>query len=548
MAKKIKWCLIFTLLSSVTSLAQNKALSLYDSAYLYFQQKDFAKALYYYDRHYSSTKYTDNYGTYYAALSACQVGKKDKAISYLKKSAAVGFDLSAYDHFSSNPLTHCLSKIPEWKKFISTFKRKADSANLELSKINAALNDQNSRINTTLLQDEKYWQKLSNELSPFELSQRIKTFTDFPIPKKKGFWTLYFITVADTIEVPYLLYIPKNYNSRHKTPLYTYLHGAVVNKLQFPKAADVIDGPEAEFIRGALNDNYFILYPLGKRDFGWIYQQVAFETILQQISHVKSLYNIDDNKVYIGGHSNGGSGAFWFATKKPDPFAAFFAFNFLPASYGSNTILRNLNNDLKFFGVSGKEDKTFPLSLVENIYTITLPTSSSWENFFLTGDHLLPFTKKDSMAFLFEKIGVQQRSPLSPKVVWETDDIRNGKIHWIEITELDTLTPRAYWHTDIIPSVVIEKKVNLPFNKNKTGALKAIVKGNDVYVEASCIKEFRIYLYEGMFDLNKNIRIYVNDHLHFDMLIAANNSIILNEFLKSKDRTQVVSNIITIKL
>lgn len=547
MKKKISG-LILMILTTFAGQAQDKPLSLYDSAYVSFQKKDYEKALYYYDRHYSSTTSPDNYGTYYAALSACQVGRKDKAIYYLKKSADIGFDLSEYDHFANNPLTECLKDVPEWNNFISTFKRKVDSATLALSIIRKKLTDTSRRINTTRLNDLQYWQRLSEQLSPSAFSQRIKTFQEFPDPKQKGFWTLYKITIADTLEIPFLLYIPKNYHPNRKTGLYTYLHGAVVNKLEFPEAANAINGPEASMIRDQLKDNYFILYPLGKRNFGWVYQQEAFETILKQISYVKSRYNIDDERVFLGGHSNGGSGSFWFAMKKPSSFAGFFAFNFLPASYSSNTTLRNLDNSWNFFGLSGKEDKTFPATLVENIYTTAQAAGTKWKNGFLEGGHLLPFEKSDSITFIFQKIASQKREQFPKNVIWETDDVRNGKVNWIEITKLDTLTSRSPWHVDIVPSMVKENKVKIPFNRNKTGSLRAQIKGNDVYVETSCIKEVKLYVYEGMFETKKNIRVHINGRLLFDSPVALKNSVILQEFLKNKDRTQILTNVITIPL
>lgn len=548
MTRKIKWSLVLIILTGVTVQAQDRPLSVYDSATILFQQRDFVKALYYYDRYYASTNTPDNYGTYYAALSACQAGEKNKAISYLQMSAQVGFDLSAYDHFANNPLTECLANIPEWESFISTFKSKADSAALAVSKIKKELTDKSRRIEKTLLTDVPYWQNLSQQLSPLALSQRIKAFNDFPNPAHTGFWTLYTITVADTLEVPFLLYIPKNYNAHKKTPLYTYLHGAVVNKLQFPEAAHAINGPEANLVRNQLNDNCFILYPLGKRSFGWIYQQEAFETILQEISYVKSLYNIDDNKVFVGGHSNGGTGAFWFATKKPSCFASFFGFNFLPASYGSNTTLHNLDNNYTFFGVSGIADKTFPAPVVENIYRTAQEQGLKWENFFLEGGHLLPFDNKDSIAFIFEKIAAQKRASFPAKLAWETDDIRNGKIDWVEITALDTLAQRAPWHTNLVPTIISENKLRLPFNGNKTGLLKARREGNDVYIETSCVKALKLYIYEGLFDINKPIRVYVNNQLLFNKKVTASSSVMLEAFFKHKDRTQIVLNTVTIPL
>lgn len=162
-------------------------------------------------------------------------------------------------------------------------------------------------------------------------------------------------------------------------------------------------------------EHAFIIYPLGKKSFGWLYQQEAFETILREIKEIKSLYNIDDNKVYIGGHSNGGSGAFWFALNQPSPFAPSFGLNYLPEVYGSNTSIKNLNNTAPFYGISGIKDKTFPISIVSSIFDYQIVNGANWKNFIKEGDHELPFENRDSINFIFDTLATKTRNPFPKK-------------------------------------------------------------------------------------------------------------------------------------
>ena len=525
--------------------AQQPTVNLYDSARVYYEKKDFKKASQFFDTYYlEQKKAQSNYDTYKAAVASAHVGNMERAKYYIKRSSEIGYDLDNYSYFADDPLNMPLHSLPEWKQFIEPFKIKADSAKLALKIITDQLNDSTMRINPSSSKSDRYWLNLSMKLSSAHLINEIKEFKAYASPKKNDLWTLYQIKVNDTLTVPFLVHIPKQYDVQRKTPLYVYLHGAVINRPKFTPPGYIPNSIETKIMDKVLDDA-FVIYPFGRKDFGWLYQQDAFETILRELTFVKSLYNIDDNKVYISGHSNGGSGAFWFALNQPSVFASFAGFNFLPRVYGNNTPLRNLNNETTFYGVSGNKDTTFPLETVNSIYTFAKNDGANWKNFVRSGNHTLAVMERDSINFVFDLLAKEKRNPFSKKIQWETNNVRNGRNSWIAITELDTVSSKAVWHTTQSPILRQNGKENtVDFYPNKSGAIIATASGNRVDIKTSRVAKIKLYISPYMFDLSKPLTITINNKDKLSFTLRADNKTIVKQFIETRDRSFIVSNII----
>lgn len=524
--------------------AQEKKVDLLDSARAYYEKKDYKKAFDFYESYHANpNRGTNNIDTYYAAVAACHVNNMERVKYYLKYSAEIGYEIPDYKKYELDSAGFCLHDVPEWKKYMSIFKFKSDSLLAAHAKIIAQITDTTNRVNSSLLLDHQYWKELASKNSISQLISKIKQYNAYPATKKDGFWTLYQIKVNDALTVPFLVHIPKGYNPKQKNPLYVYLHGAIVNRTGFVPPQYVIGQSEIKIMDKAIEQNAFVIYPFGRKDFGWLYQQLAFETILKEITYVKSLYNINDSKVYIGGHSNGGSGAFWFATNQPSSFAGFFGLNYLPKVYSSNTPLVNLKNNAPFIGVSGTEDPVFPLATVNGIYNFAIANGANWQNFAKKGNHGLPFASKESINFIFDMLATKTRNPFPKKIEWETDNVKNGRNAWIEITQLDTLAEKASWHMVLNPTLTQNGKTGIvDFNKNKSGAIKATVEGNQINIETSRVKSIRLYISPDMFDLSKQVKITINNKDFLNMKLDVDKQIVLDEFLKTKDRDFIVAN------
>lgn len=543
---RIAFLIAFLLSFSTISLfGQQKEVNLYDSAYFYYLKKDFKRAAKFYDSYYENYKGSqNNYGTYYAAVAYCHAGMTEKAKYYIKRSGQIGYDYPMYNAVLNDSLNICLRDFPEWKKYIGDFKFKADSNAAAIKNTAYELSDQSKRVNSSPLTDRIYLSQLYKENNAAELMAKIRSFNSFPIPGAKGNWTLYQMKINDTLTVPYLLYIPAGYNPKQKAPLYVYLHGGVINKPQFAITAYIIpNGREIKVTdKVKQQQQAFILYPLGNKNFNWLFHQAAFEMVMNEITNIKSLYNINDNQVYIGGHSNGGQGAFWFAINKQFTFSSFYCFNYWPLLFKGNTALGNLNNAQKVFGISSIGDENFPITQVTDIYKIGIKNGANWKNYTFHGDHELSVEHRDSINFIFDSLKMISRNPFPTKIQWETDDIRNGRNAWIEITQLDTLAQKENWQNEL--NTVINKdgktyKYN--FTKHKSGAVLATADNNVVRIQSSRIKELALYVSPDQFDLKKKIQVYVNGRLIFDKKINPDKDVIFNEFIKTKDRSFIAA-------
>ncbi len=535
------------LLYTTFALGQAKPVNLSDSAYFYYKKKDFVKAFDFYEAYQNTSgNLLSNYDAYYAAVSACHSGHPEQVAHYLNMSARVGYALTDYYTFADDPLNTCVREMPEWKKFIGAFKIKADSAAAAMRIITEKLNDPKTRVNNSLLSDQAYWTSKTEKKSASELLRTIQHFNQYPKLTATGHWTLYYLKANDTLTVPFLCYIPQNYKSTQKTALYVFLHGAAAGRREFANPAYEPD-TEKDLFKRAFEQNAFILFPFSKKTYNWLEHQGAFQTVLNEVAYIKSLYNIDDNRIYMGGHSDGGRGAVWFAMNQPTSFAAFYGICYFPSLLTGNTPFRNLHNQASFYGISASSDKLFPLATVSAITQQARALGGHWKSFSIEGTHSLPYRSPESIYFVFDSLLTNVRDPLPSKIVWETDNIQNGRYFWVSIDRLDTATAPSSWHSNLAPSVM-GKSGKIDFTKHKSGAISAGVANNVININTSCVKVVTIHLMSGLIDLKKSLTININGKNRFSALIIPDKNLIISEFLRTKDRTQILIKNLTFEI
>ena len=133
------------------------------------------------------------------------------------------------------------------------------------------------------------------------MSQQMRTFTD---------------TVAQSVHLDYLLYLPKAYDGATKWPLILFLHGMgergddleLVKKHGLPKMLD--DREDFGFI---------VVSPQCPADTIWSAETAALNALLDEIS---AAYAVDESRIYLTGLSMGGYGTWHLAVEYPERFAA----------------------------------------------------------------------------------------------------------------------------------------------------------------------------------------------------------------------------------
>jgi poly(3-hydroxybutyrate) depolymerase len=140
----------------------------------------------------------------------------------------------------------------------------------------------------------------------------------------------YMLDTANEI-IPYRMYVPTAYNGSKAYPLIVALHGLGGTEDSFFDGYNKVLPPLAE------SHGYIIAAPLGYRvdgSYGWGLgnppadpatkrtQELSEQDVIQVLQHVRRQYKIDENRIYLMGHSMGGIGTWKIAPKYPDIWAA----------------------------------------------------------------------------------------------------------------------------------------------------------------------------------------------------------------------------------
>ncbi|MCB2410605.1 hypothetical protein [Hymenobacter lucidus] len=203
-----------------------------------------------------------------------------------------------------------------------------------------------------------------------------------PVPTQPGRYAaaqpgfaLYYAPV-DTVRVPYLVYVPATYQPARPTALLVYLHGGIGSTTQF-QAADPGVAQEPIFAAAAAQ-NALVLYPFGRRSFGWLEQRAALENVRQMVAQVQQRYHIDGHRVYLGGISNGGTAAFWYACQSPAGFAGFFALSAQPSSTLGPLNFKRLRKGAPLYSLQAEDDEVVAYPQAQALYAQHRRQARQW--------------------------------------------------------------------------------------------------------------------------------------------------------------------------
>ncbi len=164
----------------------------------------------------------------------------------------------------------------------------------------------------------------------------------------------------DTFQ-PYMVYVPKDFDSNRKYPLLVFLHGSASTETNIRGWRDII--PEG----------FIALGPRGRGPSNYYCWDNAQTDIAEAIQSVKENFSIDERNVFLAGFSMGGYGVYRTFHETPGTFRAIAVFSGMPsfgfrpeASKGARIIDFTQSANIKIFkGVPvfifhGKRDMNVP--------------------------------------------------------------------------------------------------------------------------------------------------------------------------------------------
>jgi poly(3-hydroxybutyrate) depolymerase len=186
-----------------------------------------------------------------------------------------------------------------------------------------------------------------------------------PFAAKTGDFKRHYLLESANEIMPYRLYVPTSYTGAQggaAFPLIVALHGLGGTEDSFFTGYDNIMPKLAE------QHGYIIAAPLGYRvdgSYGWglgnqpadpntrRLQERSEDDVMQVLRLVRQQYRIDENRIYLAGHSMGAIGTWKIAPKFPDIWAAIAPF----AGSGTPSTLERIRH-IPQFVVHGDDDRT----------------------------------------------------------------------------------------------------------------------------------------------------------------------------------------------
>jgi pimeloyl-ACP methyl ester carboxylesterase len=303
-----------------------------------------------------------------------------------------------------------------------------------------------------------------------------------PLPLKPAsaqFGTSFQVAPAtkDTPEAPYLLRVPLSYREDGPAPLLVYLSGGAGFALDaMNSAADIVS-----------QTDYLVLYPQAS---GYWWTPEGARRFAAVLNDVLRRYNVDRDRIYMTGFSNGGTGALYFATLWPQCFAA--VVSLMGAGQCNDQVkagLANLKN-LPLLFVHGEND---PI-IKPDCSTTTQAALNDLHPAFEPELKILPKHGHD--------ITLQSDDGLT--LAFFQSKLRNPFPRTVALTQSDTLAVRAYW---------VEILDGKPGKSDINARVKA---DNAIEIHSHNVKSIRLHLRPELLPKPGDIRIVWNGKKMFN--------------------------------
>lgn len=311
----------------------------------------------------------------------------------------------------------------------------------------------------------------------------------------------------------YAFLVPKDYDPSKEYHVSFYLHGGVNRREPWEKG----DSWWRRFDRME-GEEQISVFPSSWRGSLW-WQPGQIENLKAILDRLKSEYNIDENRVYLFGVSDGGTGVYYHAFKAPTIWAAFFPFIGHPGVLDNpatgadgEMFVANLVNK-PFFIVNGETDPIYPAERVRPIIEDFRKAGVELVFHTVSGGHNTRWWngEREAIARFIES---HPREPLPDRLAWETDESdRPSRIDWLVIEALET--------------------------SGVPGRVELQRTGNRVEVQARGVAGYRLLLSPDQFDFSTPIQVVTNGVTTFDDRVERSTGTLLRWAARDLDRTML---------
>jgi predicted esterase len=264
---------------------------------------------------------------------------------------------------------------------------------------------------------------------------------------------------------PYSIYVPPSYDPTRPTPLLFTLHGGSSNHSLFLAVTFGNDETWTEYRRHwrdpyqpQWDTDFLVVSPNGFGQVMW--RWYGEDDVLDVLEDVARHYNVDRDRVYLSGLSNGGVGTYSIGARHAWRFAAVIAMAGAPSwiqyhaqrlqpwetpLFSAQSAMQNAENfkntDLRFYhGINdpGPMRPDYPRQFQRVLDALGIPYY--FHEFDLGHDVLYAVHQRGA---LYRRLSKVRRNP-KPSEVWlSTWDYRAARQHWLELERFASYPGRA---------------------------------------------------------------------------------------------------------
>ncbi|MBA7595121.1 hypothetical protein ES703_02080 [subsurface metagenome] len=274
-------------------------------------------------------------------------------------------------------------------------------------------------------------------------------------------------TCSDGVERSWILYVPTSYDPVHPTPLFVNLHGGVSRPEPIPDSEALEFMGDNLFKNLAEENGWLLLFPFGQEGATW-WDEVGMSNINDLVRTVKREYNVDDDRVWMGGYSDGASAAFLYAMVFPTDYAAFIA---LSGHMGTGSLGGDLHTyapdfyNTPIYAVTSFEDQLFPSAKMRP--AVEMAREAGGDIFYREqeGEHDFSYAEEE-LPKIVRFLERHPRDPFPTRIIWESAVPWFGTCRWFAIDRISA-DPPASWHVDH-NLVLTDDRITIGFRHDDT--------------------------------------------------------------------------------
>ena len=352
---------------------------------------------------------------------------------------------------------------------------------------------------------------------------------------------------SDGLEHPYTILVPDDYDPQTRYQVRGFLHGGIVRP-GWESGGSWWRNYDAR----KRNDAISVFPASWNESMWWSARQI--ENLVGILDRLKRTYNVDENRVYLFGIFDGGSGAYFHAFRAATTWATFLPFIGHPAVIGNTRLVgdehmfvANLTNR-PFYIVNGEIDRLYPVRLVEPF--VALFRQAGTEVVFRpqagSGHNVRWWPSEAANIDAFIEANPQRPHP--HRLMWETERTdRSNRHHWLLITELGAVDGEsALDDFNTLPQT--NGEVFAFFRSSPTGRVEVTHGSNTVTVRTEGVRRYKLLLSPDQFDFDSLIRVITNGRESFQGMVTRNVATLLRWAARDNDRTMLFAAEVEIDL